>query len=368
MSDIKQPETIGKYLVQGTLGEGSMGTVYKALDPEIQRTVAIKVIRSIPSHPYMDEKSCLERFKVEARAAGNLRHKNIITIFEVNTEVQPPYLVMDHIDGVSLESLIHNNLKLDPYDVMYYLFQIANGLDYAHEKKIIHRDIKPSNILIDSSSEAYILDFGVATVSGSARIDINYEDPVMGSPAYMAPEQILNEELDGRADIFSLAIVAYECLTGRRPYDGENFTVVAKHIIKGSRHSLLEFLPQFPLQLEAEFEKALSNRKTDRFRSARTMILVFCDALGIKDPMGGTSKMRRYKYRIGGDSVSDRFEDLSLAPKLELKLPTPDVRLEKFGRMKPVTQKSIIRKLIGILLIIVGLGVIFYTLKFAELF
>lgn len=350
-----------------------MGTVYKAEDPEIGRTVAIKVIRVVPSNPYMDEKSCLDRFRVEARSAGNLRHSNIVTIFDVNTEAKPPYLVMDHIDGVGLDTFIQQKGRLDPYDTIYYLYQIAQGLDYAHSKGIIHRDIKPGNILIDKSDHAYMLDFGVATISGHSHYDEN--SPIMGSPAYMAPEQILNDELDNRADIFSLAVVAFECFTGHRPYDGDDFTVVARQIIKGHRKALDAYVPELPLTLEAEFEKALSVDKKSRFRSASTMIMVFCDALGIKNPLGGSTAMRGYTYVAGGDANSNVFKEL--APKQERVSAGTSSSIsmsaarKRFGTVKPVTPQyevwTTVKIAFGVIFLLLGAAILCIALLKPEL-
>lgn len=366
MQEESIPGMIGKYKILSILGTGAMGTVYKAEDPEIGRTVAIKVIKVLPSNPYMDEKSCLDRFRIEARSAGSLRHSHIVTIFDVNTEAKPPYLVMDHIDGIGLDRIIESSGRLDPYDVVHYLYQIAQGLDYAHGKGIIHRDIKPSNILVDSGGHAYMLDFGVATISGHSHFDEN--SPIIGSPAYMAPEQILNEELDNRADIFSLAVVAFECFTGHRPFGGDNFTIVARQIIKGEHKSLDNYVDGLPLTLETEFEKALARDKKVRFRSACMMMMVFCDALGIKNPTGGTASMRGYHYQSGGDPKSDVFKDVA-PTKDTFKVDEPSsvtsaVR-KNFGAVKPVTAAhefwSSVKVLIGIFLLLLGALILYIS-------
>jgi serine/threonine protein kinase len=341
---VNQPTKLGKYNIEGILGTGSMGTVYKASDPEIGRTVAVKVITVIGSSPYMDEKSCLDRFKIEARAAGNLRHPNIVTIFDVNVEHKPPYLVMDYIEGVGLDKIIEDQTitgrKCDPYDILYYLFQVAVALDYAHSKGIIHRDIKPSNILVSNDGQAYILDFGVATVSGTGHFDEN--SPIMGSPAYMSPEQILNEELDNRSDIFSLAVVAFEGLTGHRPFSGDDFTIVAKQILKGSRALISDFIPDLPLPVEAAFEKAFSKDKKDRFRQAVSMILIISDALGVKNPSDGDVARRGYRYRPGGDTESHIYQSVgNTSDATEQKETSEDsvgTARMSFGDIKPLTR------------------------------
>ena len=303
------PEKLGKYRIIELLGRGAMGVVYRAEDPEIGRTVAVKLLHPVVSTAVLDAATALERFKTEAHAAGNLRHPNIVTIFDASSEGKSPYIVMDYIEGRGLDGVIAEQGKLDPYDAMYFLSQIAAGLDHAHRKGVIHRDIKPANILIDRAEHAYILDFGVASVSRDAHA--TPKGPVMGSPGYMSPEQLLNETLDARADIFSLAIVAFECLAGQRPFSGADFTTVAGNILNGKRHSLSEFSPELPLSLDAEFEKAFSRARDARFKTATLMIQVFCDALGIRNPSAGSSTMRGYRYVRGGDKASDVYRDLT---------------------------------------------------------
>lgn len=276
-------QTIGKYRILGALGRGSMGVVYKAQDPEIGRIVAIKTLRRITSTKFHDMDVALERFKNEARSAGNLRHPNIITVFEVNIENDVPYIVMDYVEGESLDVIFNKQGRLMPAEVLHYMEQTASGLNAAHEKGIVHRDIKPSNLIVDAKNRLYILDFGVAKMNQTISDEEQQQakkDPVMGTPGYMSPEQILNKELDIRSDLFSLAIVAFEALTGERPFPGETFTETVSSILNSKPTPLTSLAPELPLALELEFEKALAQKAQDRFATAKEMILAFKEAMG----------------------------------------------------------------------------------------
>ncbi|MCB0333979.1 MAG: protein kinase, partial [Bdellovibrionales bacterium] len=272
-----QFETIGKYKILGTLGRGSMGVVYKGQDPEIGRIVAIKTLRKITSAHFHDPNSALERFKIEARSAGNLRHPNIITIFDVSVEGDTPYIVMDYVEGESLDTVLLREGKFSPEKTLSYLEQIASGLDAAHDKGIIHRDIKPSNLILDENGRLYILDFGVAKMNKSISDSekSSEQEPVMGTPGYMSPEQILNEKLDARSDLFSFAIVAFECFTGRRPFSGDNFSEIIGHILHSPPLSLRQAAPELPESLEKEFEKAFSKPREGRHETAHQMVAAF---------------------------------------------------------------------------------------------
>lgn len=281
MSESSSPRTIGKYEIIGTLGRGSMGMVYKAKDPEIGRTVAIKVLRRIAATSALSASAALERFKIEARSSGNLRHPHIITVFDVNSLDDSPYLVMDFIEGEGLDQLLERSTKLESEQALSFLGQIASGLDYAHTRGVIHRDIKPSNIIVDKNSSCYIVDFGVASIGSN---EPKQGEPIMGTPGYMSPEQILNHKLDARADIFSLAVVAFELMSGQRPFKGNDFTSVVSNILANKRSSICDLVPSLPLALDAVFERALAREASERYQTAREMVAALAEPLGFEGP------------------------------------------------------------------------------------
>lgn len=286
MQDRQSPQTIGKYQIVGTLGRGSMGVVYKGQDPSIGRFVAIKTLRKAFSGEFAASSTSLERFKLEARSAGNLRHPNIITVFDVNIEHDIPYMVMDYVAGESLDQVLLRTTVLDPAMVLSYLSEVASGLDYAHSMGVIHSDVKPSNIIVDSNQRVYILDFGIARLTESfahgPKTEHEKQSTVMGTPGYMSPEQILNEKLDHRSDLFSLAVVAFECLTGQRPFPGATFSAIVTSILGGKPISLTSLRSELPLALEAEFERALARNRESRFNSGAEMVQAMCQALGLE--------------------------------------------------------------------------------------
>lgn len=280
MLDENEYRTIGKYEIVGPLGRGSMGMVYKGRDPEIGRLVAIKTLRKILPTNLQSADVTLERFRNEARSAGNLRHPNIITIFEVGRDGETPFIVMDYVDGQGLDSVLEREGRISTPRVLRILHQVAQGIDYAHSRNVVHKDIKPANIFLDAAENVFILDFGIATIAESFEEGIAAGGPALGTPGYMSPEQILSERLDHRTDLFSLAIMAFECFTGQRPFPGKTFTEVIGNILNAKPLSLTQIAPDFPLALEAEFEKALSKDKSQRFSSAHGMIEAFSNALG----------------------------------------------------------------------------------------
>jgi tetratricopeptide (TPR) repeat protein/predicted Ser/Thr protein kinase len=212
-------ETIGKYRVLRVLGRGGMGTVYEAEDPLIHRKVAVKtMIAGLSDNPDLRA-----RFFREAQAAGGLRHRNIVTVYDLGEDKGQPYIAMEFIEGTDLEKIIQNK---EPYSMEWkldVLRQVCNGLAHAHRNGIVHRDVKPANIRVTPEGEVKIMDFGIAHLQSST---LTKSGPVLGTVHYMAPEQLDGKKVDHRADIFSVGAIAYELIAYRRPFDGDSLTAV----------------------------------------------------------------------------------------------------------------------------------------------
>ncbi len=219
-------ERLGKYEILCKLGQGGMGEVYKGHDPVIGRDVAIKVIHERA----LEDPSVKPRFYREARSAGRLSHPNITIIYDVNEEDGRPYLVMEHLDGHDLRSILKSGAALTKKQKQQIAVQICKGLLYAHEKNIIHRDIKPENIRVLPDGTVKIMDFGIARIQ-SDTTTLTQTNASLGTPRYMAPEQVKGEELDHRADIFSFGVLFHELFSGVTPFTGENLTTLIYKIL-----------------------------------------------------------------------------------------------------------------------------------------
>ena len=268
-------EVIGKYEVIAALGRGSMGVVYKARDPEIGRTVAIKTLRTIYLGNDPAGTEALQRFRQESRSAGRLRHPNIVTIYETGrTGDGSPYIVMEYIEGESLEQIIAQRSPIDPLECLHYLGQIGSAIDYAHSQSVIHRDIKPSNVIVDGALRPHLLDFGVAKLSDAS---LTPAGTVVGTPSYMSPEQIRGEVLDGAADRFAFAVMTFEMFSGKRPFPGADFTAVVTNIIHKAPLSFADLgVRHLPAELERVLQRGLAKERSDRYGSC----LEFLDAAG----------------------------------------------------------------------------------------
>jgi serine/threonine-protein kinase len=213
----------GRYQIIKEVGRGSMGIVYQARDPNIDRLVAVKVLR----HDRITTDSFVKRFLKEAKVIGRLSHPHIVTIHDVGEDQGTVYIAMEFLEGISLSEIIQDRC-LDAKEVIDFGTQIAETLDYAHRKGVIHRDIKPSNIVAEPDGQIKITDFGIARIEDSSATLQTQAGAIMGTPAYMSPEQVLGHSVDGRSDLFSLGVILYELSTGRRPFggDGKNLATV----------------------------------------------------------------------------------------------------------------------------------------------
>ncbi len=259
---VKDIEKIGKYHIVEILGKGAMGVVYKALDPDINREVAVKTIRFDLSDG--DDEEMMKRFIREAQAAGKLDHSNIATIYDVGREKDLTYIVMQYVKGQSLQQVIAKKKKFSPKEINDILIPLCEALEYAHQHGIVHRDIKPANILIDVNGKPNVVDFGVARVEKS---NLTQSGTTVGTPSYMSPEQIMGKRVDNRADIFSLGVILYELAAGQRPFSGENVSTLMYKIVNEEPPHITEVEKSLPANYENIVEKALAKDPKDRFQS-----------------------------------------------------------------------------------------------------
>jgi serine/threonine protein kinase len=261
---------LGRYQINAQIGRGSMGVVYRARDPKINRLVAIKTV-SLTGLELAAESEYRERFVVEAQAAGRLSHAGIITIFDVaeDPETRAPYLVMEYVEGKSLGQLLGGENKRLPLGTALQLTQeVAEALHYAHTQGVVHRDIKPANILITADGHAKIADFGIAKLN---QTQLTQHGRVLGSPAYMAPEQLSDEGGDARSDLFSLGVVLYFMLTGQRPFQGSSIATVCFKLANHEPLAVANYDMSFPPALDLVVSRAIAKNPAQRYQSGAEM-------------------------------------------------------------------------------------------------
>jgi serine/threonine-protein kinase len=256
-------ERIGRYKIVRELGRGAMGVVYHAIDPNIGRPVAIKTIHFGGGRNSEEQNRLRERLFREARSAGILSHPGIVTVYDVEQQGELAYIAMEYVDGPTLDQVLSEAQPIPPERMFSILGQTAVALDYAHQKGIVHRDIKPANIMIARDGTAKITDFGIAKITASDQLTMTGN--IVGTPHYMSPEQVQGQVVDGRSDQFSLAVIAFEMLTGEKPYSGEHLTTVVYKIVAEEPAAPHRLNPTIGVAIESVLRKSLSKKPDLRY-------------------------------------------------------------------------------------------------------
>ena len=263
LADLSDLKTVGRYEIIGQLGQGSMGVVYRGRDPYIGREVGIKIAR--PSSNVVGEKvdKYRERFFLEAQSAGRLMHPNIIAVYDAGMYKDFCYITMEYVDGPTLERHCKKDNLLPISKVMEIMFVVCKALDYAHKMDVVHRDVKPSNIMLTQSGSVKIADFSIAQIKSEQTVS----EGIIGSPSYMSPEQVKEEPVGDRSDIFSLGSVLYELLTGEQAFPGDNYFSIVYRITNEEPVPIREIRSEVPEVLERIVRKALAKEPADRYQT-----------------------------------------------------------------------------------------------------
>jgi tRNA A-37 threonylcarbamoyl transferase component Bud32 len=272
-------QSLGPYRIVSRLGQGGMATVYKGYHARLDRHVAIKVIHQA----FVQDAASIARFEREAQIVARLDHPNIVPIYDFSEHEGQPYLVMKHIDGMTLKALL-SQAPLTLESIISLMTAVAGAVDYAHSQGVLHRDIKPSNILIDREGVAYVTDFGLARIAHAAESTLS-ENMLLGTPQYISPEQAMgNRDLTPQSDLYSLAIVLYELVVGRVPFTADTPYAIVHEQIYSPLPPPRELNPNISPAIEAVLMKALSKNPADRYASAAAMVEAFRVSLADVDP------------------------------------------------------------------------------------
>jgi serine/threonine protein kinase len=355
----RRSERFGRYEILTELGRGAMGVVYKARDPKINRVVAVKTV-SLAGQSPEEESEYRERFFREAEAAGRLSHPGIVTIFDVGEEpeTRAPYIVMEFVGGQSLDALLSlDDHKLPVETALQLTLELAEALDCAHGQGVVHRDLKPANILLTEDGHAKIADFGVAklnlanhTVAGRA----------LGTPAYMSPEQLNGEAVDGRSDLFSLGVVLYTILTGYRPFQGNSAITVSFKVVNREPVPVTLLDTELPKGLDYIIARAMAKDPAERYQRGMEMVLDIQELQKGREPWSKAKLPASPTAKGAGKAAIDREGVFLGSPWIALKI-LQRAKSLKSGHEIPETPpgRTWKKSTVGILVLV---GLLFFML------
>ena len=307
------PLSIGKYTIERLIGRGGMSIVYEAIDSSIQRSVALKVV----DKQLLDDNEreiILDRFKYEAQAAGRLFHPRIVTIFDYGEDERNAFIAMELIRGDSVHELLLRDPQPPLEKVRDVILPLLEALDYSHAQGVTHRDIKPSNILIGPQGEVKVTDFGIARIESSALTQYGL---VVGTPFYMSPEQCMGEDTDARTDVYSAGVIAYELLTGRRPFTGKGSNAsVMRDVLDVIAPNPSEYNGRVSGQMDYVVQKALAKKPDERYQTAREFADDF--RLAVEDSMRNAARVESAPTTVETPQFGVSSDMLSMARKIKV--------------------------------------------------
>jgi serine/threonine protein kinase len=351
-------QQLGRYEIVAELGRGAMGAVFRARDPKIDRTVAIKTI-AVPGASSQDAEHFRQRFFREAQAAGRLSHPGIVTIFDVGEDeaTNTPFIVMECVEGKPLDQLAAASPagKLPCETALELLQHIAEALDYAHSQSIVHRDIKPANIMVTAAGQPKIADFGIAKVSMA---ETTLPGHVVGTPAYMSPEQLNGKPVDGRSDLFSLGVIAYWLLTGVKPFDGATLTEICMQVVTKDPAPASQIAPGISPDVDYVLFRALAKDPRMRYQRGNEF------AADLKDLRAG-SRPRSLAQPARTEVLPQMARTVALPAQPAVAPGAPVSSAAQAGVLQPAPPrkasrrgKTLIFVLAGVFLLLAGAGLV----------
>jgi len=342
---------LGKYEIRRELGRGAMGVVYEAFDPLIQRIVALKTIRP-DQLAGGNAEEILARFRREAQAAGRLSHPNIVAIHDCGEDAGVWYIAMELVHGRELKEYFEKNERFATADAVRILSQILAALGYSHRLGVVHRDIKPSNIFLLPDGTVKVADFGIAHIESS---ELTQVGTVLGTPAYMSPEQILGLPVDGRSDLFSVGVILYQFLTGERPFTG-NATITMRKVLEEDPLPPSRFNVQIPGAMDAVVRKALAKKPEERFQSAEEFATALDAGAHSDREHSGETTMALPSRSMAG----------SLGPPAIASGTTSARKIASGDVAAPKSQKAALAVVAAVVVVAIGVAVWFVTQRRAD--